>query len=117
MVLTSNFVIRQWFFSLMMGVCLFGHAPIFAQMVDGLALAKSKTCLGCHQVDVKRVGPAFVQVAQRHGTTEADVEYLADSIMQGGRGRWGAIPMPAQSVTRDDALMLARWITTLKPAK
>ncbi|HBI84328.1 c-type cytochrome [Orrella sp. NBD-18] len=92
------------------------HAPTLAQTVDGFALAKSKTCLGCHQVEDKRVGPSFVQIARRHGNSQADVEYLADSIMQGGRGRWGAIPMPAQSVTRQDALTLARWITTLKPA-
>ena len=116
MVLTSNVVIQKLVVSLALGVCFF-HAPVPAQAVDGLALAKSKTCLGCHQVDSKRVGPSFTQIAQRHGNTQADIDYLADSIMQGGRGRWGAIPMPAQPVSRQDALILAKWITTFKPAQ
>lgn len=102
-------------FGLILSACLLWHASGSAQQVDGLALAKSKTCLGCHQVETKRVGPAFVQVAQRHGKQEADIEYLANSIRQGGRGRWGAIPMPAQSVSENEALELARWIVTLEP--
>jgi cytochrome c len=100
-----------------LGACLFWQAPGLAQTVDGLALAKAKTCLGCHQVDSKRVGPSFIQIAQRHGTSQADIEYLAGSIRQGGRGRWGAVPMPSQPVSEQDALELARWITTLKPAQ
>ena len=116
MVSTSKFVIQKWVVSVVFGVwCC--HTPASAQAVDGLALVKSKTCLGCHQVDTKRVGPSFVQIAQRHGNSQADIDYLADSIMQGGRGRWGAIPMPAQPITRQDALNLAQWITSLKPAQ
>ena len=81
----------------------------------GLALATSKTCLGCHQVDAKRVGPAFQAIAKRHGDQAGAIEYLASAIQQGGRGRWGAIPMPAQpQVSQQDALQLAQWIITLR---
>jgi cytochrome c len=83
---------------------------------QGEALAKQKTCLGCHQVNAKRVGPGFVQIAQRyHGQSEA-LDYLANVIRQGGRGKWGAVPMPAQShVTAEQALQLAQWTLSLVP--
>ena len=81
----------------------------------GLELARKKTCLGCHQVDSKRVGPSFQAVAQKHAAQAGSVEYLASAIRQGGRGRWGAVPMPAQpQVSQQDALQLAQWILTLR---
>ena len=83
---------------------------------NGLALAKSKTCLGCHQVDAKRVGPAFQQIAQRHADTPGSLDYLVGAIRQGGRGRWGAVPMPAQpQVSESESRLLAQWILSLKP--
>lgn len=81
----------------------------------GLELARKKTCLGCHQVDSKRVGPSLQAVAQRHAPQSGSLEYLASAIRQGGRGRWGAVPMPAQpQVNQQDALQLAQWILTLR---
>lgn len=82
-----------------------------------LAFAKSKVCLGCHQVDARRVGPSFTLIAQRHADQPGAQDYLASAIRQGGRGRWGAVPMPAQpQVSEADAKRLAQWILTLKPA-
>lgn len=87
-----------------------------ADLDKGFALAKSKTCLGCHQIDAKRVGPAFQQIAQRHADTPGNLDYLSGAIRQGGRGRWGAVPMPAQpQVSESDSRLLAQWILSLKP--
>ncbi|CAB3894603.1 Cytochrome c-552 [Achromobacter dolens] len=85
----------------------------------GLDLAKSKACMACHQVDVKRVGPPLASVAERYaGQGDAMVDYLAGKIRGGGRGAWGAVPMPAQThVSQEDARLLAEWILTLAPAK
>ena len=81
----------------------------------GLELARKKTCLGCHLVDSKRVGPSLQAVAQRHAEQSGSLEYLANAIRQGGRGRWGAVPMPAQpQVNQQDALQLAQWILNLR---
>jgi cytochrome c len=81
----------------------------------GLELARKKTCLGCHQIDSKRVGPSLQAVAQRHAAQSGSLEYVANAIRQGGRGRWGAVPMPAQpQVSQQDALQLAQWILTLR---
>ncbi|MBO1111222.1 c-type cytochrome [Bordetella petrii] len=89
------------------------------EQVDGAALAQRKACMACHQVDSKRVGPPLRSVAERYaGQGDAMVQYLAGKIRSGGRGAWGAVPMPAQSqVSEDEARQLAQWILSLPPAK
>ena len=89
-------------------------APPAMTLEEGLALAKARACLGCHQVDKKRVGPSFKAVAQRFTDKEGAVPYLAKVIRQGGRGQWGAIPMPGQAVNEQDAEKLAQWIISLR---
>ena len=95
---------------------LFAGAAWGQVSADGLALAKSKTCLGCHQVDAKRVGPSFNAIAQRYVGQDKAEQLLIAAIRQGGKGRWGAVPMPAQSqVSEQDAQRLAQWIISLRP--
>jgi len=89
-------------------------------VTDGAQLARDKICMGCHQVDSRRVGPPFVAVADRYKAGgQPMIEYLVNSIRHGGRGRWGAVPMPAQpQVTEEEATALAAWILSLaSPAK
>ena len=99
-------------------------SPANAQEIDqaaGQALAQSKACMACHQIDSKRVGPPLRSVGERYaaaGEGDAMVEYLANKIRSGGRGVWGAVPMPAQShVSEADARKLAEWVLSLAPAK
>ncbi len=88
--------------------------PAAAQTLEGQALAKANQCLACHQVDAKRVGPSFRAVGERFAGTEGAQDYLAKAIRHGGRGRWGAIPMPAQpQVDEQEAKDLASWILSL----
>jgi len=88
-------------------------APPAMTLEEGLALAKARACLGCHQVDNKRVGPSFRAIARRHADKEDAVPYLVQVIRKGGRGQWGAVPMPGQSVSEQDAEKLAQWIISL----
>jgi cytochrome c len=81
---------------------------------EGLALAKARACLGCHQVDSKRVGPAFQAIAQRYADRNDAALYLVQVIRKGGRGQWGAVPMPGQAVSEQDAQKLANWIISLR---
>ena len=83
--------------------------------LEGAELAKARMCLGCHQPATKLVGPAFSSVAERYGSLGDPVAYLTVSIRQGGRGRWGVVPMPAQpQVSEDEARRLAQWILSLR---
>ncbi|MCP5267688.1 MAG: c-type cytochrome [Zoogloeaceae bacterium] len=84
----------------------------FAQAADESALAKSKNCLTCHQVDKKVVGPAYKDVAKKY--TAKDEAMLAEKIIKGGKGNWGAVPMPPNKVTPEEAQKLANWILSLK---
>ena len=74
-------------------------------------LAKKNSCLACHAVDKKLVGPAYQDVAKKYAG-QADAEAtLAKSIKAGGSGKWGPVPMPPQAQLSDaDAKALAAWV-------
>jgi cytochrome c len=76
-------------------------------------LAQQKACLACHAIQHSRVGPAYSQVAQRYASRPDAVEYLSNSIKNGGGGRWGMGVMPRQNLTEDEARQLAQWILSL----
>ena len=82
-------------------------APAFADE----ALAKSKNCMACHAVDKKLVGPAYKEVAKKYAGNAKAADMLAEKIVKGGSGVWGAIPMPANpQVNAADAKKLAAWV-------
>jgi cytochrome c len=75
------------------------------------ALAKSKNCMACHAVDKKLVGPAYKEVAKKYAGNAKAADMLAEKIVKGGSGVWGAIPMPANpQVNAADAKKLAAWV-------
>jgi len=79
------------------------------------ALAKANNCLACHAVDKKVVGPAYKEVAKKHGNDASKADALAQKILKGSSGVYGAIPMPANAkVSEADAKKLATWILSLK---
>ncbi|HHI92370.1 MAG TPA: c-type cytochrome [Gammaproteobacteria bacterium] len=62
-----------------------------------LALAKKSGCLACHSVDKKIVGPAWKDVAEKYkGAADAKAN-LIGKVKSGGKGAWGAAPMPPYS--------------------
>lgn len=78
-------------------------------------LARSKICLGCHDVNEKKIGPAFKDVAARYAGQKDAAPRLADKVIKGGAGVWGVLPMPANpKVTPEEARQLVAWILTLK---
>jgi S-disulfanyl-L-cysteine oxidoreductase SoxD len=81
-----------------------------SEATAALALAQKLSCTACHGVDSKIVGPAFRDIAGRYGNRGDAVAYLAHKIQQGGTGVWGAVPMPPQAVSADEAMALGRWL-------
>jgi cytochrome c551/c552 len=74
------------------------------------ALAQKNACVACHAVDAKLVGPSFRDIQEKYAQQGDAAGYLAGKIRAGSVGVWGAIPMPAQSLSEAEAQNLARWL-------
>jgi cytochrome c len=83
-------------------------------MADAEALVKAKGCFACHDVNAKKVGPAFKDVAKRFAGKPDAVAHLSERIKKGGVGEWGNVPMPPQNVTDEEAKKLAEWVLSFK---
>ena len=84
-------------------------SPLKSADVSGI-LSKN-ACSACHGIDNKIVGPAFKEIATKQGSMADAVGYLTAKIKSGGSGIYGAIPMPAQSLSDADAKKVALWIS------
>lgn len=84
-------------------------APTGATAV-ALGLLKDRGCLACHGLDSKLVGPAFSDVAKKHAGRPDGLAYFSQKIQAGGVGLWGAIPMPAQTLSAEDTRAIAQWL-------
>ena len=75
-------------------------------------LAAQHTCLACHGISSKIVGPSFLDVHKKYAAQKADaVKLLTVRIKSGGSGAWGSIPMPPQDhVPEADIRAIAEWI-------
>ena len=81
---------------------------------DGLALAEKGGCLACHNVDSRKVGPGYKEIAAKY--KGQDVQgMLIKKIKEGGRGNWGVLPMPpnAGKLSDDEFKEVVQWITSL----
>jgi cytochrome c len=89
------------------------EAEIPAEFKKGADLIAANDCLGCHKIDEKLVGPSYKEVAAKY--TVADVEVLAQTIISGGKGNWGEIPMTAHAgLSKPDATEMVKYILSLK---
>ncbi len=80
---------------------------------EGKALVEGADCLSCHKVDSKLVGPAYQDVAAKY--TEADIDHLAQKVIDGGKGVWGDIPMtPHAGLSKENAQKMVKYILSLK---
>ena len=86
-------------------------APGEAGEIDVQALLVSNTCLACHAIENKVVGPSFREVAARYRSDEQALSRLAESIRAGGTGKWGQAAMPPMSaLTAAQAQALAQFV-------
>ena len=88
-------------------VCVLPAAPALAD----LALATSKNCMSCHNLDKKVVGPSYKDVAAKYKGDKAASARLVTKIMEGGGGVWGVVKMPANPQANEaEAKKLATWV-------
>ncbi|MGA8135014.1 MAG: c-type cytochrome [Pseudomonas gingeri] len=82
-----------------------------AAKVDAMALLQSNSCLSCHAVDHKVVGPAYQDVAAKYANDPQALAKVISSIEHGGTGKWGNIPMPPfAQLSPSDLQTLATFI-------
>ena len=78
-------------------------------------LVVKKNCLACHQVDKRKYGPNFKEVAAKYADQKNAADVLARKIRRGGTGVWGQDVMPPQpQVSAADARALAKYVLSLK---
>lgn len=82
----------------------------------GLALVAQSDCLTCHTINDKLTGPSYSEVAAKYaGAADTTISRLAQTIIKGGSGHWGTIPMtPHPTVSEEDAKQMVKYILLLK---
>ena len=90
-------------------------ATIAPEFQKGADLIEKSDCLSCHKINEKVVGPSYEDVAAKY--TVADIDMLANTIIKGGSGHWGEIPMtPHADLQIEDAREMVKYILSLKKA-
>ena len=78
-------------------------------------LVVKKNCLACHQIDKRKYGPNFKEVAAKYADQKNAADVLAKKIRRGGTGVWGPDVMPPQpQVSAAEARILANYVLSLK---
>jgi cytochrome c len=78
-------------------------------------LVVKKNCLACHQVDKRKYGPNFKEIASKYAERKDATEVLAKKIRRGGTGVWGQDVMPPQpQVSAQEARTIAGYVLSLK---
>jgi cytochrome c len=90
--------------------------PAQAENEKLIKLMLANNCFACHQIDKRKYGPNFIEVASKYGRDKSVIATLANKIKNGGTGVWGEDVMPPQSqVSEADATTMAELILSLKP--
>jgi cytochrome c len=88
----------------------------FAENDQLRKLMLANNCMACHQIDKRKYGPNFQEVALKYQDDKSAISRLTTKIKTGGSGVWGEDMMPPQAQVSDsDASTLAQLILSLKP--
>jgi len=66
-------------------------------------LAKKSSCISCHAIDKKLVGPAWMEISKKYKGDAGAEAKLITKVAKGGGGVWGSMPMPPNSPKVSDA--------------
>lgn len=82
---------------------------------DAMQLAQKSTCLACHALDKKVVGPSFREIAAKYRDDPGAEARLMDVIAKGSRGTWGAAVMPPlPQVSEENRHVLVKFVLSQK---
>ena len=90
-------------------------AALTSPAMANMELAQKKSCLACHGVEQRMIGPAYKDVAAKYKGQKGVEAKLVEKVLKGGKGAWGEIPMPANpQVSEAEAKELVHWILSMK---
>jgi cytochrome c len=93
-------------------------AAVLAAHDAGRRLVAAGTCLSCHQLDKKSIGPSYTEVAQRYKGDTSATARLVKKIRGGGSGVWGSVMMPPHSqLTENETSQIVAYILSLADEK
>lgn len=84
-----------------------------ASQLTSYVQSQGLACMSCHGVTDKKVGPAWIAVAQKYQSDPKAESMLVDRIQNGGVGTWGQVPMPPGMASHEQAEKLAKMIMGL----
>jgi len=83
-----------------------------------MMLAMGNSCMGCHAIDRKMVGPSFQDIAKKYKGDATAEDKLATKVIKGGAGVWGMVPMPSHpGLSQADAHTIVQWVLEGAPNK
>ncbi len=78
------------------------------------ALIASSDCKSCHAMNIKSVGPSFIDISKRYFNHPKAIELLSAKIIKGGGGVWGDHAMSAHpQITLANAKSMVQYILSL----
>ncbi len=79
----------------------------------GLKIINKNDCKSCHLKEVRSVGPAYVEIAEKYKGQNV-VDQLSNKIITGGGGVWGEHAMSAHpSISKGEAKLIVEYILSL----
>jgi cytochrome c len=82
----------------------------------GLKRMKGSDCFNCHAVNQKRVGPQFIEIANKYRDKPDALESSVLRVMKGSTGVWGKIPMiPHSHHSAEEVREMVGWVYSLQP--
>ena len=93
--------------------------PVEVDLItQGANLIEGSDCKTCHNVGVKTVGPAYLDVAKKYPFTKASIKSLTEKVIAGGTGVWGTVPMTAHpDLMKEDAEKMVSYVLSLDGEK
>lgn len=100
----------------LLGITMAGMLSVSAMAADMPPLAKKNGCVACHSIEVKKVGPAWMDVSKKYKGDATAEEKLIAKVSKGGKGVWGNIAMPPQDAAgkkQEDIKQLVEFVLSL----
>jgi len=81
---------------------------------NSMALFKKHSCVSCHKMEGKQVGPGYKEIAAKYKDDATAEDKLIAKVTTGGAGVWGTMPMPPMSkVNPEDIKVMVTYILSL----